>query len=426
MRIGVDISLLQTAHRRRGIGYTLINFINHLPEKAKEQHEFVFYHYPIQQDNDPTELLDLNGVTFETRKIKPLKLHDTGNLGRFGLILGAINQVRIFRDVLFGDSRIKQVGDLDRFLQFDQNQPLPPRRSVRSTQIVYDLIPYVMKYDYLWTYSIARARGRSRKNSLRQQARRSAYYWRVRLTALRARRLLAISDHTRKDFVRYLHIRDSKITVCHLGVEECASVTPKLPKLKRYTNNGWGPIAQATTLPKKRYILFVGGADQRRKLVDLLAAFNMLRSQGEDIKLALVGDTMQGPECTPMEDLSSYFENTSYLDDIYFLGFVTDYQREWLYKNALAFVYPSVYEGFGLPVLEAMLHGTPVITYDNTSIREVAGEAAVYAHDYKTIFMAINILRNAGEHKKRCEQGISQAKKFSWSNTARNIAELVI
>ncbi|MDZ7786323.1 MAG: glycosyltransferase family 1 protein [Candidatus Saccharibacteria bacterium] len=426
MKIGIDISLLQTAHRRRGIGYTLINFVNHLPKEAKQDHTFVLYHYPIN-DDDPFDLLDLRGVTYEAREIIPTKLYDTGGRGRFGLLLGMINHIKTFKDILFGDSRIKDIDDLGYFLQFDQNHLLPPRRKVPSAQILYDIIPYVMKHDYMWTYGIARAKGRSRKNSLKQHVRRRLYYWRTRMIARKAQKLLAISEHTKNDFIKYMKVRPKKISVCHLGVEESPVAVPKNPALDRYVETSWGPLPQKTTLPKGKFLLFVGGGDQRRKLVDLLAAFNKLRAQGEDVKLALAGDTMRGPNTTPIEELNRYFKSTSYMDDIYFLGFVTDKQREWLYENALAFVYPSVYEGFGLPVIEAMLRGTPVITYKNTSIEEVAGSAALYAHNSDTILeQTQKLLTDSKLRGKYKNLGKKQASKFSWNETSRCIVKKLL
>ncbi len=418
MKLGIDISLLQTAHRRRGIGYTLINFINHLPKEARAKHSFVFYHFPIEQDNNPFDLLRLDGVTYRAEEIDTFSLKDTGNRGRSGLVLGAMNQFKTLRDIVLGDSRIKDLGAIEHFLQFDQNQPLPYKRGVKSTLVVYDLIPYVMEADYLWSYKTARARGRSRKNSLRLAAKRKFYKLKTRMIANKASRVMAISEHTKQDFVNYLGVNSKKIQVCLLGVDnKVVSAGGNSLQFNRYIPTGWGPIPKKVVLSDEKFLLFVGGADQRRRLSDLLAAFNNLRAQGHDVKLILAGDTMQGIHTTPIYELNDYFKNTSYLEDVYFLGFVSDQQRDWLYGHALAFVYPSLYEGFGLPILEAMRYGTPVITYKNSSIYEVAGDAAIYAHDALSIKDACLELISNPKKEYYKNQGKQQAAKFSWEKT---------
>jgi glycosyltransferase involved in cell wall biosynthesis len=423
VKIGIDISLLQTAHRRRGIGYTLINFINHLPEDAKKEHQFVLYHYEIEPDNDPFELLNLESVKYEARVIKLRKLYDTGNRGRTGIAMGISNQLKVLRDILLGDSRIKELKDLNHFLQFDQSQPLPSRSKVTSSLIVYDLIPYVMEADYLWSYKTARSHGRSRKNSFKHEAVRKVYKLKNQLITREAKHLIAISEHTKKDFVKYLGVNSKKIKVCLLGVDEVRSNNTSCEPFNRYRQTSWGPVSQKIDLSDKMFLLFIGGADPRRRLTDLLAAFNNLRAGGHEIKLVLAGDTMQGTDTTPVEELKKYFKNTSYINDIYFLGFVTDSQREWLYKNALAFVYPSLYEGFGLPILEAMRYGTPVITYENSSIVEVGGNAPIYSSGYKGIIDAVTKLYDPSSRSNLNGLGISQAKKFSWDKTSSRILE---
>ncbi len=136
---------------------------------------------------------------------------------------------------------------------------------------------------------------------------------------------------------------------------------------------------------------------------------------------------MKGPQAIPTADTQKYVAASSYLNDIVFLGFVTDDQKDWLYQNTLAFVFPSVYEGFGLPVLEAMNYGARVITYENSSIKEVAGSLPLYATDFASIFTAAKDLLNKNDDGlskyKRATQ--DHLKGFSWHQTTTKIIKLL-
>lgn len=435
MKIGIDITLLQSAHRQRGIGYTLIHTINNMPEDVKKAHSFVFYaydkptdleHYAGQEDlSDPLKPLNLKDIKYEVRIIQPQKKHAYNLQGPLHYINNVANYLERQLTQFSGDQRITDFSDIDWFMQFNQNQQLPPPSKVKSVVIVYDLIQYVMESDYLYTYKTARALGRSRKAALRHGLIRRQYLAQMRALTSRARKVIAISEYTKKDFVRLTHVKESRISVCHLGVEPPVAATDFADSvsLNQYQKTSWGYVPRKFSLDSKdKFILFVGGADPRRKLVQLFAAYNNLRAQGHDVKLILAGDTMQGPERLP-EDIRDYLTaNPSYKDGVHFVGFVTEKQKEWLYSHAVAFVYPSVYEGFGLPVLEAMRYGTPVITFDNTSLKEVAGDAALYATDQTDIAQkTVALLEDPNLRKKYAKLGKERAAKFSWKTTARTI-----
>ena len=146
-----------------------------------------------------------------------------------------------------------------------------------------------------------------------------------------------------------------------------------------------------------------------------------------DINLVLVGDTMLGETNIHNDTVRDYLKkNSSYNGDIYFLGYVDQSSLEWLYEHALAFVYPSTYEGFGLPILEAMRYGTPVVTYSNTSIYEVAGEAALYADGYLGIAEAVTrLLGDSNLRKKYASLSKNRAGNYKWENTATEIVTLL-
>jgi glycosyltransferase involved in cell wall biosynthesis len=429
MKIAIDLSVLQTGHRMRGVGAVLINFINFLPESEKKEHEFIFF---LNEDGakDALSILKLDGIAFTVEYLQPRKTLKLKLPGKLNLFVKGLNALSGMLEFYTGDSRIptEKLKDIDRFIQFDQSQRLPKGSSRHTSLVLYDIIPYVMEKDYLLSYSTARSRGRRRRSALKHAFHRWQYITRLRINCRRAKHLLAISEYTKKDFITYADANKNKISVCYLGADSSALVKPsKNLEFKAYKTTSWGPSPQPVDLNEKPFLLFMGGVDQRRKLIELLAAFNNLQARGVDIALVLAGDTLYGATEVPNGEVQTYLKhNASYLDNTHFLGYVSDEQRAWLYEHALAYVYPSVYEGFGLPVLEAMQHGTPVITYNNTSIAEVAGSAALFAANFQDIAdQTMKLLHDSKLSASLAKKGTRQVSQFTWSSTSSAIMEIV-
>lgn len=425
MTIGIDLSSLQGAHRMRGIGYTLLNLINFMSDEDKAKHRYVFYCYPDSEDlPNPLDLLDLDGISYEVRYLSSKK-RVTGRIrGKLGMLTGLINQVLELRDLYIGDARINNLRGVDYFLQTDQSQSLPRRHiGTRYGLILYDIIPFVLEWDYLWSYRVSRIRGDSRKAALRKHVHRWLYAHKLKINTRRAHQLLSISDHTKNDFVQHLGISRTKIKVTPLGVSEPENI-PHLSSLVAYRSTSWGYLPFNTQFDDKvPYILFVGGADSRRRLDDLVGAFNVLRARGVELKLVLSGDSMQGPKNIATDNIRKSLLNSSYLDDIVFVGFADDATRDWLYANCLCFVFPSQYEGFGLPVLEAMIHGSPVICYDNAATREVALDVPIYVSDIKSIADEVDKLLHLKQPALEIikSRNMAQARKYNWQKTSKQI-----
>jgi len=422
MKIGLDMSVIQTPHRMRGVGATAINFIAHIPSEIRQAHSFVLYMYEEDQA-DALKALQLDGLQYEVRRLTKRQPSQLRLPVRLRIINSLLNVFRGLVDNRRGDQRGGDYTGVDCYLQFDQLQTPPKVAGLRTATILYDLIPFIMEADYLPSYRTARHKQSSRRSSLKQAVRRRRYIGQARFVARTCDQLFAISEYTKQDYVRFAGINPDKIQVAHLGVSDIGSpaVKAERPDLQ-YVENSWGYFQQPVDLTTKPFLLFVGGADPRRRLTDLIGAYNNLRAQGHDIGLVLAGDTMRGPKTIPIVPVQKALLASSYLDDISFLGFVTDSQREWLYEHALAMVYPSVYEGFGLPVLEAMRYGTPVITYDNSSIREIADNAAMYAHDARSIKLQVDaLLTNPELSATYKKHGQAQAAQFSWTDTTEKL-----
>lgn len=426
--IGVDLTPLQGPHRMRGVGSTISNVLQNFSKESKTKYKFIFYLY---KDGAQAALELVGASDFDNHEIRYIlpKLSPLPSVKTVRGMLATPERLwRFYNERRHGSNRISDLSDLDAFLQFEQDVIPPHSKEFPVTVIAYDLIPYVMEASYLWSYHTARHEHHySRRGALLAHLRRRRYISKIRLTAKRATSLIAISEHTKRDFVRYAKVPEKKIQVVHLGVSPLAinSKSPKPKSITRYVYSTWGDIAREETLPTEPFLLFVGGADARRRIADLVSAFNLLRAQGKNIKLVLAGDTMKGINSVPSFALHDALLNSSYRDDIYLLGFVNDEVRDWLYQNAVAFIYPSLYEGFGLPILESMRYGTPVITYRNSSIAEIAGDHVLYATDFTQIAShCIDLLNNPKDTKLQ-SLNVAYANNYTWQKTAHAILALI-
>lgn len=209
-------------------------------------------------------------------------------------------------------------------------------------------------------------------------------------------RIIAISKNTEKEIVKYCNVEDSKIDVIYIGVSS-------IFKYENSKNNN-------------PYILYVGTLEPGKNIKRIIEAFAEI---SENIKNKLV---IAGRKGWMYRDIFETTKRLGLTKKVVFKGYVPYKYLPDLYYNASVFVFPSLHEGFGLPVLEAMACGTPVITSNTSSLPEVAGEAAILVnpHNTKEIADAIeNLLSNEKLRKELISKGIEQVKLFSWEKCAR-------
>jgi glycosyltransferase involved in cell wall biosynthesis len=222
----------------------------------------------------------------------------------------------------------------------------------------------------------------------------------TRASARRARRILTISEHARRDIVRLLNVPEQRVDVTYPAAEE--RYRPLPPKeVERFR--------EARGLPDD-FVFAVGTLEPRKNLVGLLHAYARLRSPR--VPLYVAGGT--GWRFGPIFDTVQLLELQ---DDVHFLGFVPEDELPLWYNAARLFVFPSLYEGFGLPVLEAMACGAPVITSTASSLPEVAGQAAVLIPPQDTQRLAEEMERVLNDPQRQMEMraaGRIQASRFSW------------
>ena len=401
MKIGIDIRALQTGHKFRGIGEVAKQVTNRVLKFAEhDNYEIIFYEY---DDDDPKKLLDLpKNLKFSVEKVGK-NPEITKNKTRKSKIINAYKNT-------FGKP-IKNSGKSDVFLQFDYAFGVP--KNTKTILIKHDLIPLVFWNDFF----------QSPRFSLRYHAFRSMiktmlinYRFRriLRRGVKNAHKIISVSDSTKNDLMKYLKVPAKKIKTVHLGVSTKEAKSDETNDKK--------------TLPTKPYLLFIGAGDQRRRVDDLVAAYNNLKAEGNDIQLVLAGENFKSPKEIPNETVRREILNSSYADDILTLGYIDDKTKQKLFQGAIAFVYPTLYEGFGIPVLESFLWNCPVVTYKNSSIPEVGGKYAIYVNDWQGIKNSIEDLLN--QSKKDREKSVFSAKKyaekFTWEKTAKNIYDELV
>lgn len=226
------------------------------------------------------------------------------------------------------------------------------------------------------------------------------------LTCRRALRVLAISRSTASDLARLLGVNPDKIDVTPLGYDR--SVFRPLPAA------AIDQFGVRQGLPS-RFWLFVGTLEPRKNLVMLLQAYARL-PRAQRLPLILVG----GPGWMA-DEVFATIEREGLQDSVRHLGFVPAADLPLWYNSAEAFLYPSIYEGFGLPVLEAMACGTPVVTADISSLPEVAGDAGLCLppqDSERWTGTLLNIKQDQIWREEARERGLQRARRFSWERTA--------
>ncbi len=227
------------------------------------------------------------------------------------------------------------------------------------------------------------------------------------VSARRAAHVCTIAEHGRQDVARRLGVPLDKMTVVYPGLDPRFATRPSAAEVAAFRARKGLP---------ERYVLYLGTLEPRKNLPALLRAFHAIRRQQPDVRLVLAGGKGWG-----WEEIFAEVERLDLADIVLFPGFVPTEEQALWYAGAELFVYPSRYEGFGLPPLEAMACGTPVITSDAASLTEVVGEAGrtVAPDDEAALAEAMAaLLTSAAERAARRAAGLHQAARFAWTQSA--------
>jgi len=236
----------------------------------------------------------------------------------------------------------------------------------------------------------------------------------ISLAARRATRVITVSESSKRDILRFVDTTPDKIDVIYNAYDE------------RF---GEEPQEEAVVRVRERYqlqgefVLYAGNVKPHKNVERLIDAFHLVRQRGLDhLKLVVIGD-----EVSHYASLRRAVHRYNLHRHVRFLGYMPEDTLAIMYRLAGVFVFPSLYEGFGLPPLEAMASGTPVVVSNVSSLPEVAGDAAVLVNPLDPVDIADGIMRvltNDDLRRELRRRGLGRARQFSWEASARRVREI--
>lgn len=388
-----DLRCLQIGHESRGIGMHAKALLEHLP--LRDDVRYVMYAF---DKNDPIKDL---GITMSA----PYTLVTTATVK---MAIDSPKDALTIRKIIWHSFSPLRNQGIDVFLQFDFTLGLPKFKKTKTILVAYDLIPLIFRDEYLPTPRavMSGVKGTTKKlkkalRSLYYSARFSLHYKNFR----RADLIMSISKNTTESLVEILKISRKKIVdnplaaVFSCNTEECP------------------PSLSGLTDP---FVLYIGATDSRKRVQDLVIALDAIYQEKlVPVSLVLAGKEFTDKDSIPNNEVLEAIKNSPQTNNIYAIGYVSDSEKLWLYRHALAFVFPTLYEGFGLPILEAMHEGCIAISYDNSSIPEVAGDGAllVKTGDTQGLTRAIiDVLEHTDALAKLREKALVQSSRFTWEH----------
>lgn len=232
----------------------------------------------------------------------------------------------------------------------------------------------------------------------------------IRMAMVRAQKIIAISHATRNDLIEKLSVSQNKIVVVHLGYDDQVFH-------KRYSVTETDTVLSRYCLQDDGFILYCGTLQPRKNLIRLIEAYALLRQRNEiNHRLVLVGKAGWS-----VAALHRRIDELGLQEHVVLTGYLPAKEVAWLMNRTAVFVFPSLYEGFGIPLLEAMACGAPVVTSQTSSMPEVVERAALLVdpYDVNQIANAIGqVLADANLRDRMRSSGLERVREFSWQKTA--------
>lgn len=378
MKIGINASFVRKPNT--GMGQVAINFLKKLIENHESKitnHEFILY---LEEDLPKEIKLPTN---FQKRIFLPFWKRDD-------LLRKIVWEKCMLPKKVYSDK-------CDVFFSLYQSPTIFNQREDKPFHIM-------LVHDLIWEV-FPECTNNSRKK----------LYWNLVKKAIRkAEKIMAISCHTEKDLIKYLTIDPALITVTYLDVDEIYKKEVSIEASRK--------LLQKYHL-KPGYIYTGGGLEKRKNIAILIRVYKQLLRRNrtsqliEDFPLLVISGKLM-PEMAPLiTNVEKIVKEENLTSHVKLLDFVEQKYLPALYKNASVFVFPTLYEGFGLPVLEAMNQGTPVITSKNSSLPEVGQDGVLYCHsdDERELGQVIrNVLLNKDLRETLSRRGKERATYFSW------------
>lgn len=220
-------------------------------------------------------------------------------------------------------------------------------------------------------------------------------------------KIIVVSENTKRDLVNIYKGDPRKITVIHHGIKR-----PQYASYEIHNHTG--------------YILYIGRIELKKNIPGIIAAYNELRKNNPAImnKLVLVGGKGFG-----FEKILRALKSSPFKKDIFLKGYISEIEKNDLWRESAVFLFPSFYEGFGLPVLEAQMAGVPVVTANTSCLPEIAGDGAVFVDPKKPVDIARGlekVLTDEPLYRDLIRNGLENVKKFSWEKCARETLRAII
>ena len=361
-RICIDIRICQKSSRYTGVGiyaYYLSKFIE------DNESEFEFW-YLVLNGKDLPWNLPLNRLIYLKRPNKPESIQEIFDLFDLKYILKK-NKITLYHSPVPG--------------------MLKPTKSLFVVNTIHDIIPDIIPLE---NYKSIFAR--------------FLYRFKMKIT-LKSNYIITDSIATKNDFTNIYNFKNNNISIIYLSSQ---FTKDQLFSIQTSKESVW----------KRKFILYTGGFNYRKNVPMVIKSFANIANDFPEVDLLLVGK----PTNNQLKELKEIIQNFTHIKDrIVLKGFISDAELPNYYANCEAFIYPSLYEGFGIPVLEAMQCSAPVITSDRGSIPEVVGLCGILVNpdSILEISKAISkILNNTNLKISMKENGLKQALKFSWETCA--------
>lgn len=381
MKIGINASFLRKPGT--GIGQVTTHFLNELIRQIREEnkyknHKFILY---LEEDIE----LDLP-KNFRKKVFLPFYKRDD-----------------LFRRIIWEKFSLPCWAHRDKcdiLLSLYQSATVVKYVGMKNIMLVHDIIPRLFP-EYLNNF---------RKRFYQSQVEKAIYGAHI---------IMTVSEYSKKDLIEKMNVKPTKIFTNLISVDSLYSKEVLQSESER--------VMKKYNLDSG-YIYSGGGLEVRKNTDGTLRAYKKLVERNKNIPPLVISGKLM-PQLAPLiVDVEKMVEELKLEDKVKIIGYVDQEDLPALYKNALMFVYPSHYEGFGMPVLEAMRIGTPVVTADNSSLPEVGGEGVLYADDESDDDLADKmeeILKNEELRNDLVAKAKEKAEDFSWDKFVDKFFEIV-
>jgi glycosyltransferase involved in cell wall biosynthesis len=242
------------------------------------------------------------------------------------------------------------------------------------------------------------------KNRLVFWLKQQVYKLVIFMVTRKSKHIITPSKFVKHDVAQYAKISPKKISVAYEAADRITEIPSPIP-----------------ALANQKFIMYVGRPLPHKNLKRLIEAYSIVRNTRDNVRLVLVGKRDK------LYEQHARWAQKEHIEGLVFTGFASDARLRWLYEHALAYVFPSLSEGFGLPGLEAMAHGAPVIASKATSLPEIYGEAAEY-FDPESVHNMVQVIAQVLEDPARRQQlkrlGAHQVRQYSWQKTAEQTLDV--